>query len=164
MSHAQNLECCRSPERSVQREIGRGNYKTTIQESLIVKVEPRNVYLKGVHILTSVGSDRTFPCSVNLLDEDGEVLAAEAGTYQASAKAKVGDLDTYGIVVGLKNPVLIWRSSSYTVKITIEGRFVFDQLYPFETDLPRCVQVSGLCFHFEGVSRHIYKLLFCKLD
>ena len=171
MSNAKRLECCRSPVIRCQSHEHvsapakvrfRRRRLEQLKESLMVKVEPRNVHLIGVHILTSVKSSE-IDAFVKVLDEDGRYLAAEGGRYQATAEAKVGDLDAYGIVVKFKNPVLIWRSGSFTVEITIEDYFS-DQLYTFQTDLSRCVQVSGLSFHFEGVSRHIYKLLFYKLD
>ena len=167
LSHAQRLECpvirCQSHEKPTRLTYGRWIAKSG--DRLTMKVEPTNVHLKGVHILTSDKPDGMFTASVEVLDKNGGVLATQRGRYQATVKEKVGDLDAYGIVVELKDPIFMWKSTSYTVTVTIEGIDYSNSPYPFKGDLSRCVQVSGLYFHFEGASRgHIYKLLFSKLD
>ena len=164
LSHAQRLECpvirCQSHKKPT-----RLTYGSILKERLTMKVEPTNVHLKGVHILTSDQPDRMFTASVEVLDKDGGVLATQGGRYQATVKEKVGDLDAYGIVVELKDPIFMWKSTSYTVTITIEHIGYSNPVYPFKGDLSRCVQVSGLYFHFEGAScGNIHKLLFSKLD
>ena len=139
-----------------------------INESVDIMVEPRNIHLKGVLVITKANNSScsTTPgptqstADVQLLDGEGNQIAAKTGTFRADEKVLREGQTTHGIAVYFDQPVLLWKSSTYTLKIKVG----VDANLKLSTDLESVVKVDGLYFNFEGTSRFVQKLLFLKLD
>ena len=138
-----------------------------INESLDIMVEPRNIHLKGVLSITkAINSSSTTPgptrstADVQLLDGEGNQIAAKTGTFRPDGEVLREGQTAHGIAVYFDQPVLLWKSSTYTLKIKVG----VDANLKLSTDLESVVKVDGLYFNFEGTSRFVQKLLFLKLD
>ena len=122
-------------------------------------VEPRNIHLKGVRLFAGSKEYQSCYAEVRLLDENGDELTAKVGTFKGNVKVRSEHKkDFYGYDVIFEVPVLIWRSSKYTIQV--------QNLKGGETEICTerlaVVEENGVYFNFQGYSRHIYQLLFHK--
>ena len=132
----------------------------TIEESLALTVEPRDVYLKGVHIATHeagifVDDEKTYNAELHLFDQTERELAVATGKFKSrrSYNLQMGRIHT--IVVTLEEPILIHKASKYTIRIKIDGK----GLASFDPPPSGLVKAKDLYFDL-GLSRLICKVLF----
>ena len=127
-------------------------------ESLKLMVEHKDIHLKGVRLLVSKTEKQYFSAVVLLLDKNGGTLAEKKGSFPV---VKLNILNPfYGFDVLFNVPVLIWKSSKYTLEVTIRGRCVF----PMSKEPLAVVKQDDFYFMFEGNSHQIYQLLFHTLN
>ena len=124
-------------------------------------VEPRNIHLKGVRLFAGSKEYQSCYAEVRLLDENGDELTAKVGTFKGNVKVRSEHKkDFYGYDVIFEVPVLIWRSSKYTIQVqNLKGGET-----EIITERLAAVEENGVYFIFQGNSRHIYQLLFHKLN
>ena len=137
-----------------------------IKEHLDFVTETRNLHLKGFHLiirsLTQHSTPKKALLHAVLVEQDGQERVATVGPRTV----KMLDL-RYGYIaisVQLENPVLIWKGLTYSLKMKL-------RTLPGETmtmkdfrGFAESATGSDVHFRFGGNSKHIYKLLFYKLD
>ena len=133
-------------------------------ESLKLMVEHRNIHLKGVRLLVSKNETEFFTAVVRLLDENGASLAEKEQFFQG-VKLNTRSYSTsfYGRDVKFNVPVLIWKSSKYTIEVTIRES-IYSKVFPMSKEPLAVVKKDDFYFTFEGNSRQIYQLLFYTLN
>ena len=166
---AELQECCREV---VSFSSSTSSDKEEVESKLELVVQSRNVYLKGMQLMTQAEERKdkageTINADVRLLDEDGEELAARTGDfrealvtipkYASGLFSHSQDWVTSLISVQFKNPVLIWKGLKYTLIVKLRcpaGKFVSEHTTSFAT--------SASSFEFEG-SCPVFKLFYYKL-
>ena len=166
-SDAELHECCR--EVLLFSESSLSDIEELVQDLDLV-VENRNVYLKGIQLMTRVWrvkNGEAITADVRLLSEDGDELAASTGDFEEALIQGIHDCeddegDTNVISVEFKNPVLIWKGLKHTLVVKI--RCAAGKRVPkHDTIFSDSVSAKNVSFSFEG-SCPVYKLWFYKLD
>ena len=150
-------ECCRYVFTGSYGQIASSEVQQTIvEERLTMTVEPRDVYFKGVEIPMESGSTNKYNAELHLLDQTEQELAVATGTFESQDIFDDDcDYDYSCIILMFEAPILVHRSSEYTIQIKIGGEDTFN----FNADPSDLVKAEDLYFEFEGSSL-ISKVLF----
>ena len=162
---AELQECCREV---VSFSSSTSSEKEEVESKLELVVQSRNVYLKGIQLMTQVEERKdkareTITADVRLLDGDGEELAARTGNFREALVTIVKRtslmeyyVETKVISVQFKNPVLIWKGLKYTLIVKLRC--------PAGKSVPEHATFANRAssFEFEG-SCPVSKLFYYKL-